>query len=161
MDRILTGQGMKSVDNYTIQKVGIPSMVLMERAALGVTNLIKEAADKNQRILCICGTGNNGADAVAVARQLVCEDYKADVVILGDDKKCSEEFILQKNIAKSCNVNFLDTVTTSEGDAYNYLCKALRDDYDIVVDGVFGIGLSRDIQGVIKDFILEINDIKK
>ena len=161
MDRILTGQGMKSVDNYTIQKVGIPSMVLMERVALGVTNLIKDAADKNQRILCICGTGNNGADAVAVARQLVCEDYKADVVILGDDKKCSEEFILQKNIAKSCNVNFLNTVTTSEGDAYNYLCKALRDDYDIVVDGIFGIGLSRDIQGVIKDFILEINDIKK
>ena len=41
MDRILTGQGMKIVDNYTIGEVGIPSMVLMERAALSMTVFIK------------------------------------------------------------------------------------------------------------------------
>ena len=161
MDRILTGKGMKSVDTYTIQQVGIPSMVLMERAALSVSELIKNKIDKSQKILCICGTGNNGADAIAVARQLVCCDYKADVVIVGDDERCSEEFLLQKNIAASCSVNFLETVANVESDAYNYLCKALLEEYDVVVDGIFGIGLSRDIEGVIKDVILKINELKK
>lgn len=160
MDRILTGQGMKSVDNYTIQKVGIPSMVLMERAALGVSELIKNKINKSQRVLCICGTGNNGADAVAVARQLVCDDYKADVVIVGDDKRCSEEFGHQRDIAMSCKVKFLDAVTSECCDAYNYLCKAINEEYDIIVDGIFGIGLSRDIEGVIKDVIYKVNESK-
>ena len=53
MDRILTGRGMKSVDTYTIQEVGIPSMVLMERAALEVTRFIKSKINREQRVLCI------------------------------------------------------------------------------------------------------------
>ena len=119
MDRILTGRGMKSIDTYTIQKVGIPSMVLMERAALEVSRFIQDKITETQKVLCICGTGNNGADAVAVARQLVCFGYMAEVVIVGDETKSSEEFNYQKNIAVSCNVKFLDTVTSIEDNAFD------------------------------------------
>ena len=161
MDRILTGKGMKSVDTYTIQTVGIPSMVLMERAALGVSKLIKEIVNQlntNQKILCVCGTGNNGADGVAVARQLVCEGYIADVVIVGNEDRCSEEFGHQRTIASNCGVKFLQTVTSEEGEAYNYLCKALENEYDLIVDGIFGIGLSRNIEGVFAQVINKINE---
>ena len=159
MDRILTGRGMKSVDTYTIQKVGIPSMVLMERAALEVSNFIKSIINKEQRILCICGTGNNGADGVAVARQLVCEGYLADIVIVGDEARASVEFVSQRDIAVACNVKFLGNVTDEESDAYNSLCRALQDDYNLVVDGIFGIGLSRNIEGIIRNTIDSISDI--
>lgn len=159
MDRILTGQGMKSVDTYTIQKVGIPSMVLMERAALEVSRFIKDKINEKQRVLCICGIGNNGADAIAVARQLVCEGYLADIVIVGDVAKASEEFRAQKNIAESCNVKFIETVTCIDDDAYNNLIKALQNDYALIVDGIFGIGLSRDIEGVTKNLIESIGEI--
>ena len=159
MDRILTGRGMKSVDTYTVQKVGIPSMVLMERAALEVSNFIKSIINKEQRVLCICGTGNNGADGVAVARQLVCEGYLADIVIVGDEARASEEFVAQKGIAMSCNVKFLQTVTSEDGDAYNNLCRTLEDDYSLIVDGIFGIGLSRNIEGVTKIIIDTVADI--
>ena len=164
MDRILTGRGMKSVDTYTIQKVGIPSMVLMERAALEVSSFIKSIINKEQRVLCICGTGNNGADGIAVARQLVCEGYLADIVIVGDEARSSEEFAAQKEIAILCNVKFLQTVTSENSDAYNNLCRVLQDEYDLIVDGIFGIGLSRNIEGVIRkaiDYIADISSKRK
>lgn len=159
MDRILTGQGMKIVDNYTIGEVGIPSMVLMERAALSMTEYIKNVISRDKRVLCICGTGNNGADAIAVARQLVCAGYMADILIVGNEDRGSEEFFAQKSIATKCNVEFLDNVTTRESVAYNEVCKKIQKEYDFIVDGIFGIGLSREIEGVVKDFILYINSI--
>ena len=158
MERILTGKGMKSVDTYTIQTVGIPSMVLMERAALGVSKLIEGRYNKEEKILCICGTGNNGADGIAVARQLVCKGYNADVVIVGNEEKCSEEFAMQRNIALNCGVNFLQTVTSVEDEAYNYLCKILINEYHLIVDGIFGIGLSRNVEGVYEQVINKLND---
>lgn len=157
MDRILTGQGMKAVDNYTIGTVGIPSMVLMERAALCMTEYIKNVISRDKKVLCICGTGNNGADAIAVARQLVCAGYRADVLIVGNEDKGSEEFFAQKAIAIKCQVEFLDNVTTRESDAYNEVCLRIQNEYDFLVDGIFGIGLSREIEGVVKDLILFIN----
>lgn len=159
MDRILTGQGMKIVDNYTIGEVGIPSMVLMERAALSMTEYIKNVISRDKRVLCICGTGNNGADAIAVARQLVCAGYMADILIVGNEDRGSEEFLTQKSIAAKCNVEFLDNVTTRESAAYNEVCKKIQKEYDFIVDGIFGIGLSREIEGVVKDLILYINSI--
>lgn len=157
MDRILTGQGMKAVDNYTIGEVGIPSMVLMERAALSMTEYIKNVISRDKKVLCICGTGNNGADGIAVARQLVCAGYMADIVIVGNEERGSEEFLAQKAIANNCQVKFLDNVTTREGDAYNKVCHRIQNEYDFIVDGIFGIGLSREIEGVVKDLILFIN----
>lgn len=159
MDRILTGQGMKAVDAYAINTVGIPSMVLMERAALGVTEFVKTRISNKCKVLCVCGTGNNGADAIAVARQLVCEGYRADILIVGNDERGSEEFIKQRDIANKCKVRFLDNVTERDSEAYNKVCKNIQEEYDYVVDGIFGIGLSRNIEGVIKDLIVYINSI--
>ena len=66
MKTVLTGREMKAIDTYTIQKLGIPSLVLMERAALSMVGRMKEEILKTDRIFCVCGAGNNGGDAVAV-----------------------------------------------------------------------------------------------
>ena len=74
---VVTGKEMKNIDNYTIQNIGIPSLVLMERAACSLVERMKERMDKKARILCVCGAGNNGGDGVAAARILFLQGYKA------------------------------------------------------------------------------------
>ena len=66
---------MKAVDNCSIHEFGIPSVVLMERAALGVSAFLRKHAEHNNKktgikVVCVCGSGNNGADGLAAARQL-------------------------------------------------------------------------------------------
>ena len=60
---------MKEIDRFTITQVGIPSLVLMERAALAVAEEADRAAGPGGRILAAAGLGNNGADAVAAAKE--------------------------------------------------------------------------------------------
>ena len=77
MKQIVTCKEMKALDGNMIEGIGIPSCVLMERAALKVAEeLERMLADKKQeeRILCVCGSGKNGGDGVAVARILKLQD---------------------------------------------------------------------------------------
>ncbi|MEG2871106.1 MAG: NAD(P)H-hydrate epimerase, partial [Clostridium sp.] len=62
MKHLVTGSQMREIDNYAIHTIGIPSMVLMERAALAVVEEIEQARADKGRVLILCGTGNNGAD---------------------------------------------------------------------------------------------------
>lgn len=143
MKYILDAMQSKEVDTFSIQEIGIPSLVLMERAALAVTEQIMKAyADK--KILCVCGSGNNGADGLAAARQL--SEKNADVSVMlaaGRDKKGTLEYEVQKNIIEKLNINIVD----------DYVCGK----FDVVVDAVFGIGLSRDITGEYAELIDTIN----
>ena len=95
---------MQSIDRYTIQELKLPSMVLMERAALAVAKEVEERAEKGERILCACGCGNNGADGVAVARLLVLAGHQAQVVYVGDPEKGSQEFRQQAAIAEKLGI---------------------------------------------------------
>lgn len=93
MKSIVSGTDMKKVDNYTIDSIGIPSMVLMERAALCVTDLICKNESVNKSVLIVAGTGNNGADGLAIGRMLYLRGYSICIYILGDEKKSTKEFI--------------------------------------------------------------------
>lgn len=91
MKTVVTGGEMKAIDTYTIQTLGIPSLVLMERAALSMVRRMKEQITKTDRILCVCGAGNNGGDAVAVARILFGQGYAAALYMAGKPEKWTEE----------------------------------------------------------------------
>ena len=84
MRYVLDAASMKNVDSYSINTLGIPSVVLMERAALSVTEAIESKVKGNIHtdIICVCGRGNNGADGLAVARQLYLKGYNVDVYII-------------------------------------------------------------------------------
>lgn len=143
MKYILDAAQSKEVDRFSIQEIGIPSLVLMERAALTVTEqIMKEYADK--KILCVCGSGNNGADGLAAARQL--SEKNADVSVMlaaGKDKKGTPEYEVQKSIVEKLDINIVD----------DYVCGK----FDVVVDAIFGIGLSRNITGEYARLIDAIN----
>lgn len=83
---------MKAVDNCSIHEFGIPSVVLMERAALGVSAFLRKHAEHNNKktgikVVCVCGSGNNGADGLAAARQLNEDGIDVHVVFAGTSEE--------------------------------------------------------------------------
>ena len=141
---LLDGGQMKEVDRISIEDIGIPSVVLMERAALNVCEVVQEKFAKKTRVLCVCGSGNNGADAVACARILFGWGYDVAYTCVGNMEHATRECKLQVQIAKKMGIK---TGTLDEAK-----------DYDVIIDGVFGIGLSRDVSGAYEDVIRKINE---
>lgn len=100
MEYILTGKDMKALDRYTIENIGIPSLVLMENAARSAVHYI---TDKKlfRKILIVCGTGNNGADGLCIYRILKIQGFSCDCIVVGDEQKATEEFCIQKKILEN------------------------------------------------------------
>ena len=154
MEYIVNGSQAREIDRCSIQEIGIPSMVLMEKAAMSVASCIMAQADKKQDcILVVCGTGNNGGDGVAAARMLQDAGYIVSVLVLGQEERCSEEMKQQISIARHLGVSvFWDNLTGK-----TTFTETSFSEYSIIVDAIFGIGLSRDVTGVIADYINAIN----
>lgn len=131
MRYISTAGEIKEIEKYVINEIGIPSLVLMERAALCVTGHIKKRFDTKADICVVCGAGNNGADGVTIARQLMEEAYKVDIVILGKKEKFSTEMKIQCAILEKQGVRFGDKIPDKN--------------YDCFVDAILGVGLTREI----------------
>ena len=141
MKPILSGKQMKIVDNYTIDKLGIPSLVLMERAALCVYNLIIKNEKSDSKVFVVCGVGNNGADGLAIARMLHIKGFDVCVGILGDVAKGSSEFNSQLDIIKKLGITISESFVRS----------------DVIVDAIFGVGLARNVEGEYAAVIETIN----
>lgn len=143
MKTVVTGSEMKAIDTYTIQELAIPSLVLMERAALSMVCRMRKEISKADRILCICGAGNNGGDAVAVARILFGQGYASAIYMAGIPEKWTEETKKQIQIARNVGVP-----------EYNELdLRHIR----VVVDGIFGIGLSKSVREPYHTMINKLN----
>lgn len=126
---------MKEVDRYTIENIGIPSLVLMERAAMAVTEEVVKHGKKTDRIWVLCGNGNNGADGVAAARMLHLKGYTVSALLAGGKEKGSREYVSQISIAEHTGVSLVEFSDFIPG-----VC-------DILIDGLFGVGLDREILG--------------
>ena len=81
MQRFLTNSQMRAADNYTINKLGVPSRELMERAGSAIAEQVKKAAEGGKKITVVCGGGNNGGGGYVCARPLVPD--KLDVCVFG------------------------------------------------------------------------------
>lgn len=147
MQYILDGNQMKEIDRYSIEEAGIPSLVLMERAALGVCAAVQQNFTDRYKVLSVCGNGNNGADAAACARILSESGYETAVCLVGNMEHATEELQTQLSILRKLSV---PAVTMDE-----------IADYDIIIDGIFGIGLSREVTGEYRKIIDRINAAKK
>lgn len=127
------GDQMKRADMHTIHEVGIPSVVLMERAALKIVEALEDAGVPLDRTLAVCGSGNNGGDGFAAARIITEKGYRAAVLFVGKESSLSEECRLQKEIAENLGIPVFTTFPEEE--------------YTVIIDAVFGVGLSRDVTG--------------
>lgn len=146
----LTSQTIKRIDTFTIDTIGIPSMVLMERAALAFTgklleNVTREATD----YAVVCGTGNNGGDGLAVGRLLHQAGKEVTFYLVGDLDSGSIEFKQQLKIVNNIEL----TVKTFHEGMKNFKEK-------VIVDALFGIGLNRAVEAPYKQAIKSINGSK-
>ena len=82
MKRILTAAQMKQADRNTIETMGVPSLVLMERAALSCVEELQNGTWDTGKVLAVCGPGNNGGDGAAIARILKNPDFREYTVII-------------------------------------------------------------------------------
>jgi len=151
---LISCQEMKEIDSYAINVIGIPSIVLMENAALKVINNI----DLNfNNFTVVCGRGNNGGDGLAVARHLIIKGKKVRIYIVGDIKNGTEDFNINLNILKNLKAEIINIKNEKE-------LLQLKEDLlvsEITIDALFGIGLKRNIEGLYFEVIKMINNESK
>ena len=105
MKEILTADQMRRSDQRMIQKMQVPSLVLMERAALQCVAAMKAEDIDLSKALVVCGSGNNGGDGFAIARMLVEEGNHPDVVLIGNYDHRSEETKIQMKILENLGIS--------------------------------------------------------
>ena len=147
MNYILSAAKMRQYENYTIETIGVPSIVLMERAALCVVQEIKKLGTTLSHVLVVCGSGNNGGDGFAVARLLREENIDVEIMFAGNENALSPQTKKQWEIADSYQIPVNRRIEK----------KA----YTIVVDAMFGIGLNRELSEQNRQLIYQINELKK
>lgn len=150
----VTAEQMRAIDKYTIDKIGIPSIVLMENAKNSIMKYIP--LDGYDKYIILAGVGNNGGDALAIGRDLVLEEKDTYIYIVGDINKGSVDFNINYNILKNIGVNIINL--QKEEDLFK-LEENLSID-SILIDGIFGTGLSSDIRGITVEIIEMINKSK-
>jgi NAD(P)H-hydrate epimerase len=114
MQYAVNSSQMKNLDQKTIQEIGIPSLVLMERAALEVAKVVKNHASTQDKVLVVCGVGNNGGDGIAIARILSMFGQPADILIVGDQSKMTVETKQQLEIAMNLGLSIRTETNFSE-----------------------------------------------
>lgn len=140
---------MRLYDNNTIEKIGIPACVLMERAALAAMQAIEECRgekDGRKTVLIMAGMGNNGGDGLALARLLSKRRYEVEVWCVGNREKASAQWLQQEKILEHYPVKMVQAPS--------------RLSYDVLVDALFGVGLSREITGEFAQAIRKYNEME-
>lgn len=147
---VLTGRQMQDADRQMTEKIGIPSDLLMERAALAITEELKKHFPQARKIGVFAGLGNNGGDGIAAARILALEGYDCKVCLTGpiQEKKNQSLAWFQYQIAEKAGVSFTEDVN----DLY---------DRDLLIDAVFGTGLSRPVEEEMAMKFQKFQDLKK
>lgn len=145
-DKAITAEQMRHYDSYTINKIGIPSLVLMERAALAVRDEVLNAFPLNlQNIVVVAGSGNNGGDGLDVARLLHIAGVKVTILNVGNPDHASNEHQVQDRICQ-----YYKIPQTSD-------LNVLKD-ASLIVDALFGIGIDRPVEGNYATAIEAINN---
>ena len=149
--KIFTGTQIKELDKFTIENEPVASIDLMERAAKAIVRVLREEWDNKTPFVVFAGPGNNGGDALAVARLMAEAGYKVTVFLFNVNDKLSDDCATNKQRAMECKrikaftevvVNFDPPELTAE---------------TVVIDGLFGAGLNKTLAGGFASLVKYIN----
>jgi ADP-dependent NAD(P)H-hydrate dehydratase / NAD(P)H-hydrate epimerase len=156
---IATSEEIKKCDNYAIETLGIPGILLMENAANGVVSsmLLKYGGVIGKNVFVFCGSGNNGGDGLAVARKLFSMGGNIYIFLLSEpeklrgDAKFNYEMAIKIQKMKSENDVF-EIVQLKDVSELNYYPRP-----NLIIDAIFGTGFKGRVQGLFYDVINWIN----
>lgn len=149
--KIFTAGQIRNCDQYTIKNEPVSSVQLMERAAESCVEWISENCNHHRNFAVFCGSGNNGGDGFAIARMLYQKGFDVDVFTHTKAKFSSEA---QENFKQ---IKEISGITIREfKEVFNYRF----DSRTVIVDALFGTGLSRSLEGDMKDLVKFLNQKK-
>ncbi|HXT19338.1 MAG TPA: NAD(P)H-hydrate epimerase, partial [Thermoanaerobaculia bacterium] len=142
--RVLTAAAMREADERAIRGLGVPGLVLMENAAIGVVEALGDRFPKAERVAILCGPGNNGGDGLALARHLVVRGYQPAVWLVHAGKRLSPDAAAQLGFCHGLGIEVVEVADEAE------LLAALAEaaSAELIVDALFGTGLARPLEGL-------------
>ncbi|MBN2521459.1 MAG: NAD(P)H-hydrate dehydratase [Bacteroidales bacterium] len=147
--KIFSSAQVREIDAYTIKNEPIPSIDLMERAALRLFEWISNKFKTSYCFKIFAGPGNNGGDVLALARMLAVNNYKVEVFIL-KLKELSNDAKINYTRLQEQNLAFIKCIETEKDFPVIY-------DDEIIIDGLFGSGLDRPLSGMVSSLVKYLN----
>lgn len=147
--KIFTVENIRSADLYTIQNEPISSVQLMERASSLCAEWIFSNCKHHTKFAIFCGNGNNGGDGFAIARMLYLKGFDVDVFINKEQLKFSNDTLI--NYKRLKDISGISVIDFRETSKYNF------DEKTVIIDALFGTGLSRNPEGIFKEVIEVLN----
>ena len=151
--KILSSIQLKELDKYTIEMEPITSIDLMERASHALTEAIVRRWDTSYRIIVFAGPGNNGGDALAVARMLSKKNYHVEVFLFNTKGTLSNECMTNLGRLRTCGSIYFTEIST------HFDPPALTEK-DLIIDGLFGTGLNKPLSGGFASVVKYLNASK-
>ena len=148
---LVTPRSMNAMDRKTIDEVGVPGPILMDRAARGAVDVLLErlSPKRSDPIGIVCGTGNNGGDGLAMATMLHHLGFDPRILLLGDPSRLAPDAELYFQICRSLEL----PISLAAGkEAVDQALSSLES-CTILVDAIFGTGLDREVTGHYADAI--------
>ena len=142
-------QEAKDADKRAIETFGIPSILLMENAALAVVREMKDYSV----FAVVCSSGSNGGDGLAIARHLCIMGKDVRVYIVGDPRNGSDDFKTNLRIMNKLAPEVLNVVNDENFGEFEDALKGC----ETCVDAIFGTGLNRPVEGIYRRVIEAIN----
>lgn len=146
--KLVTRKQMNQIDRLASEDYYISSLVLMEHAAHEIFLHLTKNMPSTYSLMIVCGSGNNGGDGFALARILHLKGYQCNILFLKDALKMSPDCAANYNSCKALSIPIHSTIP-------NF------DKFDVIMDALFGTGLSRDIEGDSAALIQKINECEK
>ena len=150
---------MKAVDPQTIQEIDrraiedflLPRLVLMENAGRQVAEYCLRFF-KPKKVISVCGSGFNGGDGLVASRYLLEKVEKVKVMLVSEESKLKNETKINLEILKRLKVDIVNLIPNENKNTFN-----LKEESDLIIDAIIGIGLKSQIKGSLKEIINGIN----
>ncbi len=154
---VMSRDQVRAFDAWAINILGIPGVVLMENAGRSCAELIKEklAGIAKPKVCIFCGTGNNGGDGYVIARHLSNSGFEVVIVICGDRNKVKGDAKINLDILEKLGQP-IEQLNLDDGNIPGRV-KTFADGADMLVDGLFGTGLSGQLSNEYKQLLESIN----
>ncbi len=154
---LMTKDQVRAVDSWAINTLGIPGVALMENAGRSCAELIKEKLKDvaTPKVYIFSGTGNNGGDSYVIARHLLNSGFEVVVVVCGDRQKIKGDAKINLDILEQLG-RPIEQLNPKDSDVPSRV-KTFAGDADMLVDGLFGTGLSGQLNDEYKQLIESIN----
>jgi NAD(P)H-hydrate epimerase len=149
--KVSTVEQMRALDQRAISEYGVPDQILMENAGLATCHHVLDAYGVDgQRFAVVCGLGNNGGDGLVVARKLHSSGGHVTVLVVGDPERYSGSSAANLEMVLTAGIDLVPEASIEQ-------ITATLAGADVVVDGLLGTGLVRDVDGRYAEVVQAIN----